>query len=209
MSALSAFIHKQRMRWSGRRIDRAHELRRRLAFYVAKHGFEIGDYSIGEPIIRLYNASHLKIGKYSSIAAGVTFIIGGNHNIETVTTSFLDRPKGPGPAEYPYTRGDIVIGSDVWVGGNSIILSGVTIGDGAVIGAGSVVAGDVPAYSIALANPARLVRKRFPDEIIDALLEVRWWDLSREQIDGLRPLLFSRDAGKLVDECRKIKHSAS
>jgi acetyltransferase-like isoleucine patch superfamily enzyme len=208
MSALSAFIHKQRMRWYGRRIDRAHELRRRLAFYVAKHGFEIGDYSIGDPVIRLYNASPLKIGKYSSIAVGVTFIIGGNHNIEAVTTSFLDRTKGPGPAEYPYTRGDIVIGSDVWVGGNAIILSGVTIGDGAVIGAGSVVVEDVPAYSVAVGNPARLVRKRFPDDIIDALLEVRWWDLSREQIDGLRPLLFSRDAGKLVEECRKIKGSA-
>jgi len=205
MSALSAFVYKQRMRWFGRGIDRSHELRRRLAFYVARHGFEIGDYSIGLPNIRLYNASRLKIGKYCSVSVGATFIIGGNHATETVTTSFIDRPPGIGPAEYPYTRGDIVIGSDVWIAGNAIILSGVTIGDGAVVGAGSVVIEDVPPYTIVFGNPARVVRKRFPDDVIAALLDVRWWDLSHEQINALRPLLLSHDARKLVDECRKLK----
>jgi probable biosynthetic protein (TIGR04098 family) len=193
------------MRWYGRSIDRCHELRRRLAFYVARHGFEIGDYSIGEPNIRLYNASRLKIGKYSSVAAGATFIIGGNHATETVTTSFIDRPHGVGPAEYPYTRGDIVIGSDVWIASDAIILSGVTIGDGAVVGAGSVVVEDVTPYTIVFGNPARVVRKRFSDDIIAALLDVRWWDLSREQVNALRPLLLSHDARKLVDECRRLK----
>jgi acetyltransferase-like isoleucine patch superfamily enzyme len=205
MSSLSALIHKQQMRWYGRRVDRRHELRRRLAYFVANHGFEIGDYSVGDPIVRFYNVSRLKIGKYSSIAVGATFIIGGNHTIETVTTSFLDRMKGPGPREYPYTRGDIVIGSDVWVAANALILSGVTIGDGAVIGAGSVVVADIPAYSVAVGNPARVLRKRFPDDTIAALLEVRWWDLSRRQINELRPLLLSTDAKKLVDECRKTR----
>lgn len=207
MSTLSAFIHKQRMRWYGRHVDRRHELRRRLAYFVAKHGFEIGDYSVGDPTIRLYNASRLKIGKYSSIALGATFIIGGNHATETVTTSFLDRMKGPGPAEYPYTHGDIVIGSDVWVAANALILSGVTIGDGAVVGAGSVVVVDVPPYSVAAGNPARVLRKRFPDETIAALLEVRWWDLNRREINALRPLLLSTDAKKLVDECHKTRTS--
>jgi acetyltransferase-like isoleucine patch superfamily enzyme len=205
MSSLTAFIHKQRMRWYGRRIDRCHELRRRLAYFVAKHGFEIGDYSVGDPIVRLYNVSRLKIGKYSSIAVGATFIIGGNHTIDTVTTSFLDRMNGPGPAEYPYTRGDIVIGSDVWIGGNALILSGVTIGHGAVVGAGSVVVADVPPYSVAVGNPARVLRTRFPDDTIAALMEMRWWDLSRQQINALRPLLLSTDARKFVDECRKMR----
>ena len=205
MSRLSAFVYNQRMRWYGRSIDRSHELRRRLAFYVAQHGFEIGDYSIGQPNIRLYNASRLKIGKYCSVSAGATFIIGGNHATETVTTSFIDRPHGVGPAEYPYTRGDIVIGSDVWIASNAIILSGVTIGDGAVVGAGSVVVEDVPPYTIVFGNPARAVRKRFSDDIIAALLDVRWWDLSHEQVNALRPLLLSHDAGKLVDECRRLR----
>ena len=82
-----------------------------------------------------------------------------------------------------------MIGSDVWIAGNAIILSGVTIGDGAVVGAGSVVVEDVPPYTIVFGNPARVVRKRFSDDIIAALLDVRWWDLSREQVNALRPLL--------------------
>lgn len=205
MSTLSAFVYKQRMRWYGRGIDRSHELRRRLASYVAKHGFEIGDYSVGLPNIRLYNASRLKIGKYCSVSAGATFIIGGNHATETVTTSFIDRTHGIGPAEYPYTRGDIVVGSDVWIAGNAIILSGVTIGDGAVVGAGSVVIEDVPPYTIVFGNPARIVRKRFPDDVIAALLEVRWWDLNHAQVNALRPLLLGHDARALVEECRKLK----
>src|SRR5881398_1170700 len=79
MSAVTAFLFKQRMRWYARGIDRAHDLRRRLAYYVARHGFEVGDYSLGNPTVRLYNESRLIVGKYSSIAAGATFILGGNH----------------------------------------------------------------------------------------------------------------------------------
>ena len=204
MSTLSAFIDKQRMRWYGRRIDRRHELRRRLAFYVAKHGFEIGDFSMGQAEVRLYNPSRLIVGKYCSIAAGATFVLGGNHPTDTVTTSYLDR-QGIGPAEYPYTRGDIVVGSDVWVASNAIVLSGVTIGDGAVVGAGSVVIDDVAPYTIVFGSPAKVVRKRFPDDIIAALLELRWWDLDREQIDGLRPLLLGRDPEKFIDAVRRIR----
>jgi probable biosynthetic protein (TIGR04098 family) len=204
MSALSAFIQKQRMRWYGRHIDRRHELRRRLAFYVANHGFEIGDYSMGQAEIRLYNPSRLIVGKYCSIAAGATFVVGGNHPTDAVTTSYLDR-QGLGPPGYPYTRGDIVVGSDVWIASNAIILSGVTIGDGAVVGAGSVVIEDVAPYTIVFGSPAKVVRKRFSDEIIAALLELHWWDLDREQIEVLRPLLLGRDVGKFIDEVRGIK----
>jgi probable biosynthetic protein (TIGR04098 family) len=204
MSMLSGFIREQRRRWYGWGIDRRHELRRRLAFYIAKHGFEIGDYSLGQAEVRLYNASRLIVGKYCSFAAGTTFILGGNHPTDVVATSYLDRT-GRGPAEHPYTRGDIVIGSDVWIASNAIVLSGVTIGDGAVVGAGSVVLENVPPYAIVFGSPARIVRKRFSDDIIAALLEVRWWDLERQQIDALRPLLHSRDPVKLVDEVRKIK----
>lgn len=207
MSAVTAFLHKQRMRWYSRSIDRAHDLRRRLAYYVANHGFEIGDHSLGNPTVRLYNESRLIVGKYSSIAAGATFILGGNHRTDVIATGLLERPaRGIGPGHPDLTRGDIVIGSDVWIAGNSTIVSGVTIGDGAVVGAGSVVLGDVPPYTIVLGNPARVMQKRFSDAEIEALLALRWWDLSRDQIVSLRPLLFGKDVGALIEACRKFRN---
>jgi acetyltransferase-like isoleucine patch superfamily enzyme/acyl carrier protein len=201
MSTLSAFLFRQRMRWHRRGIDRCHHLRRRLAHYVALHGFEIGDYSQGEPIIRLYSKSRLKVGKYSSIAAGVTFVLGGRHQTDAVTTHLMQLPASePGPAQ-----GDIVIGSDVWIAANALILSGVTIGDGAVVGAGAVVVNDVPPYGMVLGNPARIFAKRFPDDLAAELMSLRWWDLERGQIETLRPLLLGTDVELFIDECRKLK----
>jgi acetyltransferase-like isoleucine patch superfamily enzyme/acyl carrier protein len=201
MSAISAFVFKQRIRWYRRGIDRSHHLRRRLAYHVAKHGFEIGDYSQGEPIVRMYDQSRLKVGKYCSIAAGVTFILGGRHRTNAVTSHTLRMPASVlGPPQ-----GDIVIGSDVWIAGNALILSGVTIGDGAVVGAGSVVIDDVPPYGFVFGNPARMVGKRFSDDLVAALLELRWWDLDHEQIATLRPLLLSTDIELFIEECRKLK----
>jgi acetyltransferase-like isoleucine patch superfamily enzyme/acyl carrier protein len=189
------------MRWHRRGIDRSHHLRRRLAHYVALHGFEIGDYSQGDPVVRLYNKSRLKVGKYCSIAAGVTFILGGRHRTDTVTTHMLQLPES---AQGP-PQGDIVIGSDVWIAANALVLSGVTIGDGAVIGAGAVVIADVPPYCFAFGNPARIVGKRFPDDLVAELMSLRWWDLGRAQIETLRPLLLGTDIGLFIAECRKLK----
>jgi acetyltransferase-like isoleucine patch superfamily enzyme/acyl carrier protein len=201
MSTWSAFLFRQRMRWCRRGIDPSHHLRRRLAYYVAMHGFEIGDYSQGEPIIKLYDQSRLRVGKYSSIAAGVTFVLGGRHRTDAVTTHLMQLPaseRGP-------PQGDIVIGSDVWIAANALILSGVTIGDGAVIGAGSVVVNDVPPYGMVLGNPARIFGKRFSDDLAAELVGLRWWDLERRQIETLRPLLQGTDVELLIDECRKLK----
>jgi probable biosynthetic protein (TIGR04098 family) len=206
MSSLTTFLHKQRMRWYGRGIDRAHHTRRRLAYYVAEHGFEIGDYSVGNPSVRLYDVSRLVIGRYCSISAGALLILGGNHRTDIITTSYLELPlPGIGPNDPHRTRGDIVVGSDVWIAGNAIITSGVTIGDGAVVGAGSVVLHDVPPYSIVFGNPARVMQKRFSDDDIDALLSLRWWDLSREEVLSLRPLLFGSDVGALIAAVRALK----
>jgi acetyltransferase-like isoleucine patch superfamily enzyme/acyl carrier protein len=201
MSTLSAFLFRQRIRWYRRGIDRSHQLRRRLAHYVALHGFEIGDYSQGEPIIKLYNKARLKVGKYSSIAAGVTFVLGGRHQTDAVTTHLMRLPESAhGPPQ-----GDIVIGSDVWIAANALILSGVTIGDGAVIGAGSVVVNDVPPYGMVLGNPARIFGRRFSDDLVAELTSLRWWDFERGQIETLRPLLLGTDVELFIDECRKLK----
>lgn len=135
------------------------------------------------------NHGRLMIGKFCSIACGAKFIFNSaNHTLSSLSTY-------PFPLffeEWGLTReevtdswdnkGDIVIGNDVWIGYEAVIMAGVTIGDGAIIGTRAVVTKDVPPYTIVGGVPARLIRKRFPDETISELLKIRWWDWPRERI---------------------------
>jgi virginiamycin A acetyltransferase len=212
MSTLSEVWRRQRQRWYQRRIDPAHELRRRLAYYVIKHGFEIGDYSYGAPIIRMFaGPARLIMGKFCSIAEGAQFILGGDHRSDWVTTYpfIYRRAEWLGYAaeltDLSTSRGDIVVGSDVWIGTGATVLSGVRIGDGAVIGALAVVRQDVPPYGVVMGNPGCLVRKRFSDATIDALLEIRWWDFERDKIISLLPFLQSNEIEAFIDACRALK----
>ena len=121
----------------------------------------------------------VRIGSFTSIASGVEIVPGGGHHVEWVTTYPVRLKFGlPGALQdgHPETKGPIVIGNDVWLGRNSLILSGVTIGDGAVVAAGAVVASDVPPYAIAGGVPAKVIRYRFSPEQIAALQRIRWWD---------------------------------
>ena len=97
-------------------------------------------------------------------------------------------------------KGDTVIGNDVWIGQNAVILPGVHIGDGAIIGANSVVGRNVEPYTIVAGNPARAIRKRFDDELIGYLLAFKWWDKSIEEINDLIPILTSYDLGSVKKE---------
>jgi acetyltransferase-like isoleucine patch superfamily enzyme/acyl carrier protein len=207
MSTLSAFWRKQQKRRYRRGIDRSHQLRRHLAYYVVNHGFEIGDYSSGAPSIFMWGSKdRLRIGKYCSIAEGVQFLLGGNHRTAHVTTFPLGHLTGDlSPRDHPYSRGDIVVGSDVWIGANATILSGVTIGDGAVIGVGTVVLDDVPPYVIVQGSPARPYGKRFPDAIVRRLLELRWWDLGHERVLAMRSQLQSGDVQAVIEEVSQIR----
>jgi probable biosynthetic protein (TIGR04098 family) len=207
MSTLSEFWQRQRMRWHGRSVPRHHQLRRYLAYHVARHGFEIGEFSVGTPTIRMFDdSSKLKIGRYCSVAAGVTFILGGDHRTDMVTTYPLGLAvRSLGSADRTFSRGNIVIGSDVWIAANATIMSGVMIGDGAVVGAGSVVIHDVPPYAVAFGNPARVMRKRFSEEVVEELLKLRWWDLGAQQVQVLRPLLQSNDVESLIAQCQRLK----
>ena len=99
-------------------------------------------------------------------------------------------------------KGDTVIGNDVWIGQNAVILPGVQIGDGAIIGANSVVGRDVEPYSIVIGNPARLLRHRFDEELTELLLRFRWWDKSIEEINSLIPILTSSDLEKVRKELK-------
>lgn len=137
----------------------------------------LGDYSyISGPRSYVETA---RIGKFCSIARQV--VIGpGDHDLAAVTTHpFLVSPAYGGLA--PVARAQVqkappVIGNDVWIGMNAIILRGVTIGDGAVVAANSVVTRDVAPYTIVGGNPARLLKRRFPPEVGEALQRSRWWD---------------------------------
>lgn len=130
----------------------------------------------------------LIIGKFCAIAKGIKFIMNGaNHRMNGITTyPFNIMGNGwekatPKLADLPL-KGDTIIGNDVWIGENVTILPGVHIGDGAIIGANSVVAKDIEPYSIAVGNPCRVVKKRFDDETIEKLLELKWWDWGEEKI---------------------------
>lgn len=101
-------------------------------------------------------------------------------------------------------KGDIVIGNDVWIGRESIIMPGVKIGDGAIIAAYSVVTKDVEPYSVVGGNPARFIKKRFNDELIELLLEFKWWDLPPEKLVAVLPLLYDFDLEKVTKKIKEM-----
>ena len=158
----------------------------------------VGEHSYGKPTLMTYSVGngHCTIGKYCSITDEARIFLGGNHPTHYVSTyPFRVQWKLPGAHEdgIPTTKGDVVIGNDVWIGKAATILSGVTIGDGAVIGACAVVAQDIPPYAVAVGNPARVVKYRFTPGVIERLLVVRWWDWPDADVLGAVALLSSPD----------------
>ena len=142
----------------------------------------------------------LIIGKFCQIASGAKFIMGpANHRISSVTTCPFSVFGGrwseqtpPHLSQLPF-KGDIVVGNDVWIGRESVIMPGVKIGDGSIIGAYAVVTRDVPPYCVVGGNPARFIKKRFHDELIQILLELKWWDFPEEKLVEFLPLLCDPD----------------
>ena len=141
----------------------------------------------------------LLIGSFCSIGSGATFIMAGNqgHRHDWITTFpfywMPDVPTFSGAENGFEPAGDTVIGNDVWIGSEAVVMPGITIGDGAVIGTRAVVTRDVAPYSIVGGNPAKEIRKRFDEDLVDLLLELRWWDWSEDQLNAAMPLLTSGD----------------
>lgn len=156
------------------------------------------------------NGDKLIIGKFCSIACGAKFIFtSANHTLKSLSTyTFplfyeewgLDKKDVTSAWD---NKGDIVIGNDVWIGYEAVILSGVHIGDGAIIGARAVVTKDVPPYTIACGVPAKEIRKRFDESMIAKLLETKWWDWSPQKIQQALPLIQSGDINILLEEENK------
>ena len=185
---------------------------------VTGPNIEIGEYTIYNDFVRdprdfeknnvLYhypvNGDRLKIGKFCSIACGTKFLFtSGNHSMQSLSTYTF-------PIFYEEwgldakdirsawdNKGDIVIGNDVWIGYEAVILSGVTVGDGAIVGARAVVTKDVPPYTIVAGVPAHPIRKRFDEEVIAKLQALRWWDWDEEKIKRCIPAIQSGDIDAL------------
>ena len=184
---------------------------------VKNQSIEVGNYTIYNDFVsdpRLFeknnvlyhypiNHDRLIIGKFCSIACGAKFIFNcANHTLKSLSTYTFplfyeewDLPKSEVAAAWD-NKGDIVIGNDVWIGFEAVILAGVKIGDGAIIGARAVVTKDVPPYSIVGGIPAKVIRKRYSPDIIEQLLSLKWWDWTKEKIKRNLPFIM---AGKLND----------
>ena len=170
---------------------------------ITDANIEVGDYTMYNDFVNdprdfqkhnvLYhypiNRDRLIIGKFCSIACGAKFIFtSANHNLGSLSTypfplffEEWDLDKSNVTDAWD-NKGDIVIGNDVWIGYEAVVMQGVTIGDGAIIGARAVVTKDVPPYTIVGGVPAKPIRKRFSDEIIARLLKIKWWDWLDEKI---------------------------
>lgn len=144
----------------------------------------------------------LIIGKFCMIASGATFIMnGGNHLTEAVSAypfsifggDWADSMQGKA---FPF-KGDTRIGNDVWIGHNAVIMPGIQIGDGAIIATNSTIVKNVEPYTIVGGNPAKTIRKRFPEEQIEILLELKWWDWDIEKVTRSVKILSGNDLGEL------------
>ncbi len=155
-------------------------------------------------------ADKLVIGSFCSIGSGAAFIMAGNqgHRNDWVSTFpffwMPDVPAFAGAQNGYLPAGDTVIGNDVWIGSEAIVMPGVTIGDGAVIGTRSLVTRDVEPYAIVGGNPARVIRKRFDEEQIALLLEMEWWAWSDDQLRDAMLILTSGDVAALYRHWRDV-----
>ncbi len=200
MKALKKFLFRQ----AERRLRQLPPLQRgpaRFALhYRNKYLMGIGSY--GLPLVHDWNeGGTLKIGAFCSIAENVQIFLGGHHRTDWISTypfpakiDALQDIKG-----YAFSRGDVVIGNDVWLGTGAMILSGITIGHGAVVGAGAVVTHDVDPYAVVAGNPAHLIKWRFDETTRKELLAVAWWEWPLEAILAAAPILCSDNIDALLE----------
>lgn len=167
--------------------------------YYHRHGFD----DCARYLLPDEGVDRLVIGSFCSIGSGAAFIMAGNqgHRNDWVSTfPFYWMPEVPafaGAANAYAPAGDTVIGNDVWIGSEAIVMPGIRIGDGAVIGTRALVTRDVEPYAIVGGNPAKVIRKRFADSHVALLLEMQWWDWPEDKLAPAMPLMTSGDVEAL------------
>jgi acetyltransferase-like isoleucine patch superfamily enzyme len=171
-----------------------------LAAHVAAGRLVVGPHTYGEPSLRHWGMPGgyvCRIGDYCSIADIVQIFLGGYHRPEWVSmypfSAFEEWRDDCLVTNHTVGRGDVVIGSDVWLGSQCVIMAGARIGHGAVVAARAVVSHDVPPYAIVAGNPARVVKYRFDEATIADLLAIAWWDWPAERVRANLDLLMSGD----------------
>jgi acetyltransferase-like isoleucine patch superfamily enzyme len=170
--------------------------------------FRVGRHSYGCPrIFEWGEGAVLEVGAFCSIADEVKIFLGGEHRTDWISTYPFNQfwEEAEKIEGHPHSRGDVVIGNDVWIGYGATILSGVRIGHGAVIGAYAVVGRDVEPYTIVAGNPAKVIRPRFDDEVIAALLDSEWWAWPEAELRTCVPLLMSGDAAAFIAYVKQRK----
>ncbi|TXH01229.1 MAG: CatB-related O-acetyltransferase [Rhodocyclaceae bacterium] len=204
MKAIKKFLFRQ----AERQLKKVPPLFRGQArfnlYYPDRYSFGTGSY--GLPTVHDWQeGADLSIGAYCSIANNVQIFLGGHHHTEWVTTypfaAMLPNTYNLPPSGF--SRGDVIVGNDVWLCSDVIILSGVTIGSGEVVAAGAVVTSDVEPYSVVAGNPASHVRWRFDETTRKTLLQISWWSWPVEEVANIAQLLSSSDPSGLINYAKQ------
>lgn len=177
----------------------------------AYSAYKIGRFTYGNPKVEggcVSSDITLQIGSFCSIARGVTIWLGSGHHNDWISACPLNQFPSLASAqdcklEQAVSKGSVIIGNDVWIGAEAVILSGVTIGNGVTVGTRAVVSKDVPDYCTVVGNPARIVNKKFTDEEISKLIKIAWWNWNDDKIKQNIPLILSPNISVFIEKFYK------
>ncbi|MFS2160063.1 CatB-related O-acetyltransferase [Pseudomonas sp. Pseusp122] len=186
-----------------RRMDKLERAPEKIRLQYPRYTVGVGTYGIPE-VLEFGDDTVLRIGSYTSIAAGVRILLGGEHRTDWLTTyPFPAMMKGlEDIKDYAPSKGDVVIGSDCWICAGAMILSGVTIGHGSIVAAGAVVTRDVAPFSVVGGNPCKFIRWRFDEDVRQQLLDAAWWDWPMDEVKAIARTLSSNDLPAVLEYIR-------
>jgi acetyltransferase-like isoleucine patch superfamily enzyme len=177
-----------------RQMDKLERAAEKIRLRYPDYEVGVGTYGIPE-VFEFGDKTILRVGSYTSIAAGVRILLGGEHRTDWLTTypfpAMMDGLEDIG--DYAPSKGDVVIGSDCWICADAMILSGVTVGHGAIVAAGAVVTRDVAPFAVVGGNPGKFIRWRFDEELRQRLLSAAWWDWPMEEVKSVARMLSGSD----------------